>query len=277
MPWCPVCKNEYVDGITVCADCKSALVESLEEEGTPLIFGEKDQMERVQEYLHYNGFLSARISFSQEDEVYEVYVNAAEQEKAYRAVGVYLEQESENVSGAGESPEPEDAIPPVPEISRNNGVYQASSQKAEDFKSSAYTLVLVGGVGLAVLVLYYLGVIPLPLSGMNRYLVCGVMGALFVLFIVMGVVSFKSSRKYASKAKTEDNLTREILNWCREQLTRDRVDAGLFEDGQDWTEEMKYFRRCDKMRALVNEKYMNLEEGYVEQLVDDYYQEVYGG
>ena len=29
--WCPKCKNEYVNGITTCADCNCALVESLEE------------------------------------------------------------------------------------------------------------------------------------------------------------------------------------------------------------------------------------------------------
>ena len=29
MPWCPKCKNEYVEGIVKCADCGSELVEEL--------------------------------------------------------------------------------------------------------------------------------------------------------------------------------------------------------------------------------------------------------
>ena len=31
MPWCPNCKTEYQDGYTVCSDCGSTLVESLEQ------------------------------------------------------------------------------------------------------------------------------------------------------------------------------------------------------------------------------------------------------
>lgn len=31
MPWCPSCKLEYVEGIKICPDCKSALVGSLDE------------------------------------------------------------------------------------------------------------------------------------------------------------------------------------------------------------------------------------------------------
>ena len=55
MPWCPKCRNEYVEGIKVCADCGVDLVEMLEEgKGSPLIFGDRGQMERLKDFLTYN-------------------------------------------------------------------------------------------------------------------------------------------------------------------------------------------------------------------------------
>ena len=33
MPWCPKCKNEYIEGITTCADCGVELVEELHKAG----------------------------------------------------------------------------------------------------------------------------------------------------------------------------------------------------------------------------------------------------
>ena len=31
MPWCPNCRLEYVEGIKICPDCKTALVDSLKD------------------------------------------------------------------------------------------------------------------------------------------------------------------------------------------------------------------------------------------------------
>ncbi len=32
MAWCPKCKCEYVEGVTICADCGCELVDKLQEE-----------------------------------------------------------------------------------------------------------------------------------------------------------------------------------------------------------------------------------------------------
>lgn len=231
MAWCPNCKNEYVEGITICADCGAQLVESLEE---------------TQE----------RSDWILADE------SAVDSEGA--------EDISEYVSSLGEEEVSDD------EDKRTwNGLYRNSAQKAEENRTSAYTLLIVGVVGLTATLLILAGVIPLYRNAaMTRYLVCGVMGALFLLFIVFGIVSMKTFRVLSVKAKSEDSLVEELTKWCEENLDVKLIDDGLF-DGQEAGEEQKYFMRTDKIKQLIQNQFVNLEEGFLDHFVDEYYQNIF--
>ncbi len=228
MPWCPKCKNEYVEGIKECADCKVALVDNPDERKA-VIFGEQEQMQKLKEFLEY----------SKSDDV--------------------LVEESESDS-----------------VQINySGVYQNSAAKAEDNKSSAFTLLLVGSVGILVIILCMAGVIDLNLNTTSKYMVYGVMGALFVLFLVMGFVSLRSSRIFAEKARKEDSLTEEIRKWCLADMRAAKVDELLSEEDRVVEEEMKYFRRTEIMKKLIGEKFLNLDEAYLEHFVDEIYPEIF--
>lgn len=156
--------------------------------------------------------------------------------------------------------------------------YQSSASKAEDNRSSAYTLLAVGGIGFIVVVLILCNVIPLyQNAGISKYLVCGVMGAMFVLFIVFGFVSMRDSKLLLNKAKSETSLRSEISKWCQENLDRAAVDALVQaeEAEEELTEEEMYYRRTEKMRSAIEDKFMNLDEAFVDDFVDAYYQELY--
>lgn len=157
--------------------------------------------------------------------------------------------------------------------------YQSSEVKAADNRSSAYTLLAVGGAGFLVVLLVFFNVIPIYRNaGITKYLVCGVMGAMFVLFIVFGFVSMRDSKLLLVKAKSENTLRSEMARWCQENLDSTAIDAEILEEGEilsELTEEEKYYRRTEKMRATIDEKFMNLDEAFVENFVDGYYQEMY--
>lgn len=157
--------------------------------------------------------------------------------------------------------------------------YQSSEAKAEDNRSSAYTLLAVGGVGFLAVLLIFFNVIPVYRNaGITKYLVCGVMGAMFVLFIVFGFVSMRDSKLLLVKAKSENSLRSEIVRWCQENLDRSVIDAEILEEGEtleELTEEEKYYRRTERMRAAIDDKFMNLDEAFVDDFVDGYYQEMY--
>ena len=229
MPWCPVCKNEYREGIERCAECKVTLVDSLEEETAS---GEQERKAEREKLACLQAMIAAQEQGQQED---------GEEEAAQSS-------------------------PWHP--------YQNSAAKAEDNRSSGYMLLFVGIVGFVAVLLIFIGVIPLYQSGSTtRYLVCGVMGAMFVLFIVFGVVSMRNSRILLVKAKSEDSLLGELTKWCEGNLTAGMVDEALFEDGTG--EEQKYFLRTDRIKQIISNKFMNLDEAFLEHFVDEYYQRLF--
>lgn len=287
MPWCPECKNEYVEGVETCKDCGCMLVESLAlANRRPLIFGTLEEIQPIFDFLLANGFSTAALEPAEEDSIYELFVHEKEKEKADRAVRVYQQQlwkqkqSADQEEAALHDQELEKEVLQTGEkanLSRtaSAAVYQKSSEKAEDFKSSAYVLLVVGILGLAALIGILAGVLPIRLVGMNRYLIGGVMGAMFVLFIVMGALSLRSSKILLGKAAQEDELTKEIRNWCGRNLTAEVIDQKLFEEGDELLEEEKYFRRVLLMKESISHQFMNLDESYLEQLIDEYYQEIF--
>ncbi len=280
MPWCPECKNEYVEGMTVCADCGCALVESLEElTEEPIIFGEQEEMERLVKFLVSSQIQSARTVWDETDQVYEIFVDRKEQEKARKAVAIYqFQEEQRKVKEALETGDltQEELMEELEEKVKGNGrpesAYEDPAAKADNFRSSAYLLVIAGAVGLVADVLLFLDKLPLRL-GSNKYMTCGVMGALFLLFLVFGVLSFGSSRKLREKAEQESALTEELKSWCRENLTAALVDEGAVPEEEA---DGGYFRRTEKMKELIGNRFMNLDEAYLEHFLEGLYTELFG-
>ncbi|MDE6388879.1 MAG: hypothetical protein K2L82_13855 [Lachnospiraceae bacterium] len=231
MPWCPVCKNEYREGIKLCAECKVELVEHLEDD--------KEQSTVL-----------------------------SEQEKIAR-VRALLADEKDGLD------EEEDEIPEKIPVYH---AYRNSAAKAEDNRTSAYTLLFVGIIGFILVLLIFVGIIPLYQNATTtKYLLCGVMGAMFILFIVFGVVSMRNSKILLIKAKSEDSLLSELTKWCEKNLDAEQIDTGLFDDNieQEIAEEQKYFMRSDRMKMIISDNFMNLDEAFLEHFVDEYYQELF--
>ncbi len=132
MPWCPKCRNEYVEGMEVCVDCGSPLVESLEEtKSNPLIFGDKEQMERLEKFLTYNKLKTVSISEDEKEGVYELYVSDEERQKAAMATRVFLQQESKEAGEAmGVMEEAADNPEDEAESGHEQEVSQAYGKKA---------------------------------------------------------------------------------------------------------------------------------------------------
>ena len=236
MPFCPKCKNEYREGFTHCAECKCELVDSLED----LLEDNQDENPNAaDEYVVIEE--ESWEKFTEEDD-------ADQSEKKER-----------------------------PKDGYQAGIYRNSAERAEDNKSSAWTLLSVGTIGIVVLVLIMTGIIPLYFYGITKYLVYGVMFAMFILFIVMGAVSLRNSKIFARKAESENTLSDTMKEWCMANLKAEELDTSLFGEEQRQTlpPELKYFKRNAEIKRLLSDKFMNLDEGFLEDFVDHIYEDIF--
>lgn len=243
MPWCPKCRNEYIEGITKCADCGSELVDELpQEDDMPQLT--EEQILRAKKLLKEQG------------------------KKARAEAGADAVSDADIPSDTEEDEEEENLL-----RSHSKGVYKDNAQKAAEFKDSGYTLLGVGTVGFVLIVLMAMGALPFHFAGMN-FITYSVLGAMFFIFIIVGFHSMKSAKEYKKEALSESNLKEEIMGWCRNNLTAEKIDAGLLEE--DGTEEEKYFKRTEYIRNEIGQKFINIEDGFLEQLIDEFYPEIFG-
>lgn len=156
----------------------------------------------------------------------------------------------------------------------NVKVYQDKRTKAEDFKSSAYTLFIVGVLGIAALVLIETGILPFQLAAPGKYITYVVMGALFVIFIIMGISSFVSAKKYAGEAEQEDALTAKIKEWVRANMTADGIrQRAVFVE--DTPEEARYFQYFEVLKAAITQEFGTMNASYLEAVCEELYAELF--
>lgn len=281
MAWCPKCKNEYRDGITVCADCGCELVaEKIDVSLVNLTFGDEEQMKALKEFLEYNQIRGVQLSYDDSEGVYELKVVEADYQKAVTMAHVFFQEKAKEQSVKEQQSDDEQADETQESESEQIQeempayLYRSNSEKAEDNKSSAWVLLFVGSMGLLVMILGFTGVLPLDIG--NPYMFYGVMSAIFLLFIVMGLVSRKNAIQFERKAESENSLKETITKWCQENLDAGQLDREI-EGAGELPEEMLYFYRCEQMKKKLNHQFLNLDQGFVEYFIDnEVYEMVFG-
>ncbi|MBQ7431433.1 MAG: hypothetical protein IJV29_17565 [Butyrivibrio sp.] len=106
--------------------------------------------------------------------------------------------------------------------------YQSNAELAKDNHSSGAMLIIVGIIGIVIDLIVF-STNPFNVPEFNRFLSCGVMLALFILFIVMGILSLRTYKILVVKAAEEDNLKKELTKWCDDNLTKEKIAVEIYE------------------------------------------------
>lgn len=264
MAWCPKCKNEYVDGILVCSDCGAALVEKLEEsdDNKVIMIASKEEAENYYELLKKFEIERAELIYNEESDLYHVSVPESQVEKAKKLAII------QKVNLKEENAEEKEEI----QEERKSHVYIHHSERHQELLSSAYSLLIVGAMGLVFVLLVILNVIHLPFPEVTTYLMEITLGVLCIIFVGVGIHCLKNARSIEKLAQEEDKLTSEITQWFKKSFDTFVIDTDIEEELE---EEIKYFKRCEAMKQIIKQSYGELDEGYLDRLIDELYQYLY--
>lgn len=149
--------------------------------------------------------------------------------------------------------------------------YTKLSEKYEDMISSASTMLFVGIAGALFLMLVHLGIIPFPL-GSTTWLFNLVMGGVFIVFIIAGIVSFIQAKQLKVEADTEDEMISDILSWSEKNIAKETLDEGL---DTSQPEEILYFSRFEKIKNITMHQFENADEPLIDELSERIYQKIY--
>lgn len=150
--------------------------------------------------------------------------------------------------------------------------YVKLSDKYNDIMSSASTMLIVGIAGIIFMFFVFADIIPIPLNPETSWLFNSVMGGVFIIFVIAGIVSFMHAKKVKIDADEEDALIKDILEWADSNITAKDIDTNT-----DLTqpEEILYFGRTDIIKDLLMHQFENTDEALIMELTEQIYQKLY--
>lgn len=256
MPWCPVCRSEYRDEFKVCADC-----------GAPLVLSYED-IDKISEDPNSHDNIKDLVEFEENEIITNIDINST-----------YAEIMDGNGDVFDEENGPcDDEITGLASSKKNvYKPYVKASERAENYKSSAYALLLVGSVGIIFLFLSLLGVIPIKIAENIRVVGFIAMLIMFLAFIIVGIKSLIEAKTINALSDTEDALTDSITDYFKENYSIDKIDEkALLSDNLNMSDEEKFFKREEVIRNLIITKFGDLESSYLDNETERIYDLIYG-
>lgn len=280
MPWCPKCKNEYIEGVTTCADCGVDLVDELAEEkdpGAPTILchpGTEEAAEKFLTYLRYGGLETVTVTRTGEETEsgFDLIVAEFEREAA-EDLFARLDPAGEATDPARLLPEIEKKLAELEEEEASHmfsdlrteasSVYVKKKDKYSDLKFSGISFLIFGVIGAAVVIANQFKVI----NFFNEFSML-IMAVVFVVFIAVGISSLIRAKKLKGIVSEEEKVTNEVMAWINTNINDERI-AALIDPAL--SEEDNYFSVQEKLCDMVLEQFPFFSREYTEELMDERY------
>ena len=147
-------------------------------------------------------------------------------------------------------------------------VYVSKESKKEETKSTAYSFLLVSVFGFIALIFFATGVLPVHVADYMKIMLCIVMGVMLLIFFVIGIVSLRQLKTLGTQAEKENDLSSEIISWFTSTYSAKDIDESMDEEVFD---QDLYFKRYEIMTRFLSKQYPDLEETFLDHLVEELY------
>ncbi len=299
MPWCPKCKVEYQEGFSECSDCKSNLVESLEEAVVYVPFfqaSDKSVADKLADFFEYSD-LKCEVRYEETSDIYIVAIppKAEKQAKKLYQAFYYVEAQrlnkeansseednaeetrsntendptyEEDISASSSEDEEYDEDIPLdnnPAYDRKaESVYVMKADQYKDLSGSVWIFLVFGIAGIIFVILNITGI----LSILNGWITTTIMGILFLSFIYIAISTNKKAKSVQSEIDAENKLTDEINDWLKKNLTADFLSS-IHDD--NISEELNYIKMTDVIKEMLIKDFGTQNPSYLDYLIDEYY------
>lgn len=279
MPWCPVCKNEYREGIKVCVDCKVDLVDELVEEIKKTVatyMDNESQALKFVAYLNYSG-IEAEVE-DEADHTFGIVVNETDLDKAKLSYKAFIKSESEMFDEAlSQATDIEKqaymkAAQAQAEAFKPTGVYVSQSETAKDMSATSKTFIIFAILLAVFAPLCYFGIIPIFTKQLSVLIV---LLAMAIGCLLVGINSHKRAKIALANSSDEEKNTKVIKDWLdtnADSILNDPyhpVDTTL-------PEELLYLERADRLKDALSKQFGKLDNAFIETLVDEFYDAHFG-
>lgn len=295
MPWCPKCRNEYQDGITICADCNIPLVDELpdDEDYKAVAYIEEEELAgKLKEYLEFSS-IDATVEYDEKEESYAVKVSPdklAEAKVAFQAfyrVEKSRETALDILTGSEEEKDESESLSEVldeldeeslsedekrilaqaivsEKVYKPAEVYVTKSAESKDMFSTALTFL---GFAVALFILLILSLTKVLTAFSNTASIVTI-GVLAIGCCLVGINAIKRSKKAELASHDEEELTGKVKAWLDENISEDTFSEL---NSEELSEEILYLKRAEIIRNRLNEAFPGMNEDFVDAMIDDFY------
>ena len=268
MAWCPKCKREYIETVTECKECELELINGEYDDYELLL---KDSNEEtvltVFNYLNETTNYKTELYCEYDNNVYEIYALKTEAENIKKAIIMFLEDE------LGHS---DDSIEEIVEHfedeinkEQKSATYVSAKDKYEEHRSSAFSTLFIGILGLIYMIIDFSGHGIFNFNENANLLFNITMTSIFIIFIVVGIITYKNCDKLKKEIVEEDNLIEDLKKFFDEKISAKSIDSECAFTNE--SEELKYFARQSHIKEKIYAEFANADETLVDQLIDEYY------